>query len=441
MLSAEPITNHKGDANELEANIELAEEVGLDVRAVFCDRLAGEKEESKALKKSAVPSVMLNSKDKTAKKSKLAIDDMKIKEAQQGIKKSLEDMSNNLVRNGESNEANNSLRMSLRERPRKLHAERKLRERCDELKFLDDFDPEKSNREKRKLKRKGSQQNSRSLYDEYGRIRHNGLDVCDCMNEDCPGCWFECENCGSTKCGLQCRVNRKFFYESIAFDGKDAIIKNKHFPTPLMGKVTQRRLLEMKSAIVRGLEPKRVTCHKKGDEKEHFWEPRSRHSKFIGGIGIPTDLTYESLTIGYVLKAEFWLPWNSTVFYENPYLPQYKKISYSQRHFKRDIDHKTTLRWNIYQKLIETLNSYGYKGQECILKAICEANAVAFRRDYSMFDELMHIFFSPSRSRDLKSEDSQHFLEAAKLGGESGETSCELYECSLSLLALISTIF
>uniref|UniRef100_A0A1B0A3P8 ARF7EP_C domain-containing protein n=1 Tax=Glossina pallidipes TaxID=7398 RepID=A0A1B0A3P8_GLOPL len=267
---------------------------------------------------------------------------------------------------GESNEANNSLRMSLRERPRKLHAERKLRERCDELKFLDDFDPEKSNREKRKLKRKGSQQSSRSLYDEYGRIRHNGLDVCDCMNEDCPGCWFECENCGSTKCGLQCR--------------------------------------------------------------------------FIGGIGIPTDLTYESLTIGYVLKAEFWLPWNSTVFYENPYLPQYKKISYSRRHFKRDVDHKTTLRWDIYQTLIETLNGYGYKGQECVLKAICEANAVPFRRDYSVFDELMHIFFSPSRSCDLKSEDSQHFLEAAKLH-HNGESSCELYECSLSLLELISTIF
>uniref|UniRef100_A0A1A9V237 ARF7EP_C domain-containing protein n=1 Tax=Glossina austeni TaxID=7395 RepID=A0A1A9V237_GLOAU len=295
---------------------------------------------------------------------------------------------------GESNEANNSLRMSLRERPRKLHAERKLRERCDELKFLDDFDPEKSNREKRKLKRKGSQQSSRSLYDEYGRIRHNGLDVCDCMNEDCPGCWFECENCGSTKCGLQCRVNRKFFYESIAFDGKDAIIKNKHFPTT---------------------------------------------SLFIGGIGIPTDLTYESLTIGYVLKAEFWLPWNSTVFYENPYLPQYKKISYSRRHFKRDMDHKTTLRWNIYETLMETLNSYGYKGQECVLKAICEANAVPFRRHYSVFDELMHIFFSPSRSCDLKSEDSQHFLEAGKLG-HNGESSCELYECSLSLLELISTI-
>lgn len=122
------------------------------------------------------------------------------------------------------------MRMSLRERPRKLHAERRLRERCDELKFLDDFEPDKSNREKRKLKRKPPT-NTRSLYDEFGNIRHNGMDVCDCMDDDCPGCWYECENCGSPKCGVQCRVNRKFFYESITFDGKDATIRNKHFPT------------------------------------------------------------------------------------------------------------------------------------------------------------------------------------------------------------------
>lgn len=121
------------------------------------------------------------------------------------------------------------LRMSLRERPRKLHAERKLRERSDELRFLDDFDPERSNREKRKLKRKPGG-NARSLYDEYGHMRHNGMDVCDCMDDDCPGCWYDCENCGSPKCGVQCRVNRKFYYESITFDGKDATVRNKHFP-------------------------------------------------------------------------------------------------------------------------------------------------------------------------------------------------------------------
>ncbi|XP_075166026.1 ARL14 effector protein [Haematobia irritans] len=124
---------------------------------------------------------------------------------------------------------NTGLRMSLRERPRKLHAERKLR---SDLSFLDDdFDhPEKSNREKRKTVKRKPGVNTKCLYDEYGKIRHNGKDVCDCMDDDCPGCWYECENCGSTKCGVQCRVHRKFYYESISFDGKDSTIRNKHFP-------------------------------------------------------------------------------------------------------------------------------------------------------------------------------------------------------------------
>ena len=27
-----------------------------------------------------------------------------------------------------------------------------------------------------------------SAYDEYGRIRYNGKDICDCTSETCPSC-------------------------------------------------------------------------------------------------------------------------------------------------------------------------------------------------------------------------------------------------------------
>uniref|UniRef100_A0A1A9Z8C9 ARF7EP_C domain-containing protein n=1 Tax=Glossina pallidipes TaxID=7398 RepID=A0A1A9Z8C9_GLOPL len=42
-------------------------------------------------------------------------------------------------------------------------------------------------------------------------------DICDCTREKCPGCWSECIKCGSTKCGLECRINRKKSCKSIAF--------------------------------------------------------------------------------------------------------------------------------------------------------------------------------------------------------------------------------
>lgn len=37
--------------------------------------------------------------------------------------------------------------------------------------------------------------------------------------------------------------------------------------------------------------------------------------------------------------------------------------------------------------------SYGYKGLECLLRAICEANALQFMRHYDVYGELLHIFF------------------------------------------------
>ncbi|VDO81671.1 unnamed protein product [Soboliphyme baturini] len=49
-------------------------------------------------------------------------------------------------------------------------------------------------------------------YDKRGYIM--GLDVCDCLNERCVGCFFPCKQCKSNKCGVHCRVNRNYMYDS-----------------------------------------------------------------------------------------------------------------------------------------------------------------------------------------------------------------------------------
>ncbi|XP_063702668.1 ARL14 effector protein [Culicoides brevitarsis] len=98
-------------------------------------------------------------------------------------------------------------------------------------KFLADFDPEHSIRERRKMVRKTGPPTTSNckpgaLYDENGIHRETGLDICDCLDMVCPGCHFPCESCKSNKCGPTCRANRKFMYETILFDGKDTEIKN-----------------------------------------------------------------------------------------------------------------------------------------------------------------------------------------------------------------------
>lgn len=91
--------------------------------------------------------------------------------------------------------------------------------------FLENFNPENSKREKNKRynftkPKPAAKKGSNSMYDEYGKIRLTGEDVCDCFDSSCPGCHFECPTCRSQKCGLRCRVNRKWAYEMIEHDGK-----------------------------------------------------------------------------------------------------------------------------------------------------------------------------------------------------------------------------
>ncbi|CAL7942424.1 unnamed protein product [Xylocopa violacea] len=94
-------------------------------------------------------------------------------------------------------------------------------------KFLRNFDPEHSEREKRKLHRRLYQGHKRHvLYDEQGIYIQTGDDLCDCLNLNCAGCHFPCPKCSSPKCGHECRINRKWTYDSIENEGSDVIIKN-----------------------------------------------------------------------------------------------------------------------------------------------------------------------------------------------------------------------
>ncbi|XP_054262273.1 ARL14 effector protein-like isoform X3 [Macrosteles quadrilineatus] len=99
----------------------------------------------------------------------------------------------------------------------------------DEMKFMENFDPEKSKREQRKLNRKISNVATRkSVYDEKGIHVKTGLDLCDCLNDKCEGCFFPCTRCRSTKCGHECRTARRWMYETHTIQGMDEIIQNQY---------------------------------------------------------------------------------------------------------------------------------------------------------------------------------------------------------------------
>nr|ACO15123.1 C11orf46 homolog [Caligus clemensi] len=58
------------------------------------------------------------------------------------------------------------------------------------------------------------------LYDEKGVLIKTGMDLCDCLEMECPGCHFPCHKCNSPKCGHECRSNRRWQFESKETDGE-----------------------------------------------------------------------------------------------------------------------------------------------------------------------------------------------------------------------------
>ncbi|XP_042867332.1 uncharacterized protein LOC122250084 isoform X5 [Penaeus japonicus] len=97
----------------------------------------------------------------------------------------------------------------------------------NQFKFMENFNPKTSERVRRKKKKvqyfSSSGRNKNQMQQAYhgsdGRILSSGKDLCDCLQTSCPGCHYPCPKCNSPKCGSECRVNRKWYYEKVEVEG------------------------------------------------------------------------------------------------------------------------------------------------------------------------------------------------------------------------------
>jgi len=145
------------------------------------------------------------------------------------LRRSLSNVSYDETDDGNSNDrtengADNPMfkRMEVTRQLRKLSMDRSG-------KFFENWNPEHSNRETRKLTRKLYAEGGRKvMHDDNGILIKANADFCDCLEEDCPGCHFPCPKCSSQKCGHECRNNRKWTYDYVEIDGSDHFFKNKY---------------------------------------------------------------------------------------------------------------------------------------------------------------------------------------------------------------------
>ncbi|KFM57496.1 hypothetical protein X975_05205, partial [Stegodyphus mimosarum] len=82
--------------------------------------------------------------------------------------------------------------------------------------------------ETRKLRRLDSVPRNQKgcKYDSRGIHKESQMDLCDCLETDCEGCFMECPKCNSRKCGHECRRNRRWIYESYDVEGSSETFVN-----------------------------------------------------------------------------------------------------------------------------------------------------------------------------------------------------------------------
>lgn len=219
--------------------------------------------------------------------------------------------------------------------------------------------------------------------------------------------------------------------------------------------------------------------------------PRSNPTRlqFVAGFGIPYESNFEAITSGYVIRTQYFMPFNATHLYpiflnnrtidvdlldqgilntvkrsvENQasgsrvnekYLQNFgtneryfsnvevveeSPLTDSRKESKNTDYHN---RWNFYDLVMGAMTHKGYEGKVCLLRSICEAVQVNFSHQSGILGELLHILLNPSTSNDFVSRHSDNEFYFAEQAGLRGD-NCEVLfkDCSISILELFSGIY
>ncbi|CAH1132229.1 unnamed protein product [Ceutorhynchus assimilis] len=115
-------------------------------------------------------------------------------------------------------------------------------------------------------------------------------------------------------------------------------------------------------------------------------------------------------------------------FFEAYYLLPYNETSFE---FPPSVD-RSFGRRSIYESIQAKLESRGYPGKNCVLKAICEAASYTTLHANGIVGDLMHLLFTPSASEERNDSYFFEYREAEVTGWE--QQNCEKYnDCQLNL--------
>ncbi|XP_063705249.1 uncharacterized protein LOC134834479 [Culicoides brevitarsis] len=203
-------------------------------------------------------------------------------------------------------------------------------------------------------------------------------------------------------------------------------------------------------------------------EKRFLLFPRANPTRiqFVFGVGIPLDLPQISVISGYVLRGNYYLPWdiqqfvpmflkNETILADEiwtrlnrtDFLRRKREANYIEKSqneiipAQKNYEIPFNSRWTFYDIIIGAIENQGYVGKSCLLRAICEAATVKFTHYSGIIGELLHVLLSPSTSNDkiLKHEHHEYYF-AEDAGLKSKPCHLLFKDCTTSILEFFTNI-
>ncbi|XP_043462697.1 uncharacterized protein LOC122498821 [Leptopilina heterotoma] len=177
--------------------------------------------------------------------------------------------------------------------------------------------------------------------------------------------------------------------------------------------------------------------------KRHLLFPNPQGSEtkvqVLFGLGLPMEGEV-SMTLGYVLKCNYNLPYNSSIYEKEEF--RYEKsadVVFSEPRNVKATQGKLS-RWNFYRILERAFQTFG-SGKACLLRMVCEAAETPFKEGHGLLGELVHVLFTPSTTFEEYEVYSDREYHAAELIGYATNGMCKsLYsECIVSPLDYFSS--
>ncbi|KAH8305636.1 hypothetical protein KR059_004379 [Drosophila kikkawai] len=183
--------------------------------------------------------------------------------------------------------------------------------------------------------------------------------------------------------------------------------------------------------------------------------------QMIAGFGIPVeDLKVEHVVTGYVLKADYFLPYsakqlrvkdvhgitarrlpeNATIF-EKILQKSEEQMGLDPSILQEDLQALGSYRWSVYEAFSALAIRMKLNGRVCVLKSICESAAAPFDDRNGLLGEVLHILLTPSSSVDPLAEHSDNdYLQAERLGAAGSDCNQVYPRCPKSLLEHFSDV-